>query len=327
MSAEDQVKSFRENLQALRAEIGTVIVGQEEVVTQVLLCLLAGGHAMLEGVPGLGKTLLVRTLSQCLNLKFSRIQFTPDLMPADIIGTHIVVEDEARRRSFQFHRGPVFGNVILADEINRATPKTQSALLEAMQEHAVTVAGTRYPLDEPFSVLATQNPIEMEGTYPLPEAQLDRFLLKLKVTYPSRDEERSILERMAGGDVPAVKPIVSIQKIAEVRRLVRDIYMDEKLKTYILDLTMATREPAQFKLPALKPLIAYGASPRATLALAATARALAFLNRRGYVTPEDVKTIGPDVLRHRILVSYEAEAENITSENIIQTLFEAIEVP
>jgi MoxR-like ATPase len=316
----------RESLfvEELLAELGKVIVGQRYLLERLLIGLFADGHLLLEGVPGLAKTLAVRTLAATVQAKFTRIQFTPDLLPADLIGTLVF---NPRTGDFTPRKGPVFTNLLLADEINRAPAKVQSALLEAMQERQVTIGDTTWPLESPFLVLATQNPIEQEGTYPLPEAQVDRFLLKLKVTYPNREEERAILDRMGGGEIPAVRPIVTIEKIREVRQLVREIYMDEKIRTYILDLTLASRDPEQAKLPALKPLVAYGASPRATLALAATSRALAFLNRRGYVTPEDVKTIAPDVLRHRILLTYEAEAENMTSEDIVRQILDHVEVP
>jgi MoxR-like ATPase len=311
-------------VEELLAELGKVIVGQRYLLERLLIGLFADGHLLLEGVPGLAKTLAVRTLAATVQAKFTRVQFTPDLLPADLIGTLIF---NPRTGDFTPRKGPIFTNLLLADEINRAPAKVQSALLEAMQERQVTIGDTTWPLESPFLVLATQNPIEQEGTYPLPEAQVDRFLLKLKVTYPNREEERAILDRMGGGEIPAVKPIVSLAKIREVRALVREIYMDEKIRTYILDLTLASRDPEQAKLPALKPLVAYGASPRATLALAATSRALAFLNGRGYVTPEDVKTIAPDVLRHRILLTYEAEAENLTSEDLVRQILDHVEVP
>jgi len=311
-------------VEELLAELGKVIVGQRYLLERLLIGLFADGHLLLEGVPGLAKTLAVRTLAATVQAKFTRIQFTPDLLPADLLGTLVF---NPRTGEFSPRKGPIFTHLLLADEINRAPAKVQSALLEAMQERQVTIGDTTWPLEAPFLVLATQNPIEQEGTYPLPEAQVDRFMLKLKVTYPNREEERAILDRMSGGEIPAVKPIVTLEKIREVRQLVREIYMDEKIRTYILDLTLASRDPEQAKLPALKPLVAYGASPRATLALAATSKALAFLNRRGYVTPEDVKTIAPDVLRHRILLTYEAEAENMTSEDLVRQILDHVEVP
>jgi MoxR-like ATPase len=325
VSAEEQVRSFRDNLQALRAEIGTVIVGQEEVVTQVLLCLLAGGHALLEGVPGLGKTLLVRTLSQALNLRFSRIQFTPDLMPADIIGTHIVVEDESRRRSFQFQRGPVFGNVILADEINRATPKTQSALLEAMQEHAVTVAGTRYALDEPFVVLATQNPIEMEGTYPLPEAQLDRFLLKILVKPPSSGELVSVLDRTTGRDSKPVRVLLSGQDLLAMRNLARDVPVAAHVKEYAARLVLATHADAAEASPMVKRYVRYGASPRGAQALILASKVLALLKGRYNVSLGDIREVAPPALRHRLILNFEGEAEGVKPDAILAQLLEALQ--
>jgi MoxR-like ATPase len=311
-------------VEELMGELGKVIVGQRYLLERLLVGLFADGHILLEGVPGLAKTLAVRTLASTIAAQFHRIQFTPDLLPADLIGTLVF---NPRTGEFTPRKGPVFTNLLLADEINRAPAKVQSALLEAMQERQVTISDTTYPIAEPFLVMATQNPIEQEGTYPLPEAQLDRFMLKLKVTYPSRDEEKEILERMSGSQVPEARQIVSLEKIRDVRKLVRDVYMDEKIKGYILDLTMATRDPEKYRLGNLKALIAYGASPRATLALAACAKALAFLNRRGYVTPEDVKTIAPDVLRHRILLTYEAEAENLTTEDLVRQVLDNVEVP
>ena len=308
----------------LLGELSKVIVGQQYLLERLLVGLFADGHLLLEGVPGLAKTLAVRTLAATLHCRIKRIQFTPDLLPADLIGTLVF---NPRTGEFTPRKGPVFTHLLLADEINRAPAKVQSALLEAMQEQQVTIGDTTYPIEDPFLVLATQNPIEQEGTYPLPEAQLDRFMLKLKVTYPSREEEKDILERMSGSQPPAARQIVTIERIREVRKLVKDVYMDEKIKTYILDLTMATRDPEKYRLGSLKPLIAYGGSPRATLALAASSKALAFLNHRGYVTPEDVKTIAPDVLRHRILLTYEAEAENLTSEDIVRQILDNVEVP
>ncbi len=311
-------------VEELLQELGKVIVGQRYLLERLLVGLFADGHLLLEGVPGLAKTLAVRTLASTLQAKFQRIQFTPDLLPADLIGTLIL---NPRTGEFTPRKGPIFTNLLLADEINRAPAKVQSALLEAMQERQVTIGETSYPLESPFLVLATQNPIEQEGTYPLPEAQLDRFLLKLRITYPDRDEERSILERMTGTEIPHARNIVSLERIREVRQLVGEIYMDEKLKNYILDITLASRRPEDYRLESLKPLVAYGASPRATLALALTSKAIAFINRRGYVTPEDVKNIAPDVLRHRILLTYEAEAENMTSEDIVKQILDNIEVP
>ncbi len=311
-------------IQELKKEISKVIVGQEELLQKILIGLLADGHLLLEGVPGLAKTLTVKTLAQAIDADFSRIQFTPDLLPADLTGTLIF---SPKDQSFSVRKGPLFANLVLADEINRAPAKVQSALLEAMQEHQITIADSTYPLPELFLVLATQNPIEQEGTYPLPEAQVDRFMLKLKVSYPKKEEERLILERMALDKPSAPARVIDPKQILHARSVVRDIYVDEKIKGYILDIVFATRDPQAYKLANLKPLIAYGASPRATIFLATAAKALAFLNGRGYVTPEDVKSIGTDVLRHRVLVSYEAEAENVGSEEIVRTIFETIEVP
>ncbi|MBI4386167.1 MAG: MoxR family ATPase [Elusimicrobia bacterium] len=311
-------------LQDLRKEIGKVIVGQEELVSRILVGLLGDGHILLEGVPGLAKTLAVKTLAQAIDATFSRIQFTPDLLPADLTGTLIF---HPKDNIFQVRKGPLFANLVLADEINRAPAKVQSALLEAMQERQVTIGDSSFALPELFLVLATQNPIEQEGTYPLPEAQVDRFMLKVAVTYPRREEERMILDRMTGGHPPAPKRLIAPAQIVSARKTVGEIYVDEKIKRYILDLVFATREPETFKLSQLRPLIRYGASPRATIYLTLASKAYAFLSGRGYVTPEDVKAIGQDVLRHRILVSYEAEAENVRSEDIVRTLFETVEVP
>jgi len=311
-------------LNDLLAEINKIMVGQETLVERVLIALLADGHILLEGVPGLAKTLLVKTVSQAIQANFARIQFTPDLLPADLIGTQIY---NPRNSEFSVHQGPIFVNLILADEINRAPAKVQSALLEAMQERQVTIADTTYPLDSLFLVLATQNPIEQEGTYPLPEAQVDRFMLKVLVDYPNRAEERLIVDRMTGAPLPLVKPVIDPSRILEAREVVRQIYIDEKIKEYILDLVFATRNPIDSNLPDLPPLISFGASPRASIYLVVAARAHAFLKGRGYVTPEDVKQVAPDVLRHRIIVSYEAEAEDITSADIVQRILDHIEVP
>ncbi|MBI5208926.1 MAG: MoxR family ATPase [Elusimicrobia bacterium] len=308
----------------IKREIARVIVGQEDIVDRVIVGLLANGHILIEGVPGLAKTLTIKTLAQTVDAGFSRIQFTPDLLPADLTGTLIFNPKDSE---FTVRKGPVFSNLVLADEINRAPAKVQSALLEAMQERHVTIGTTTYPLPELFLVLATQNPIEQEGTYPLPEAQVDRFMLKLKIGYPSKAEERGILERMAGQHAPAAQAAADPKQIMKARKIVSEIYLDEKIKTYILDLVFATRDPEGHRLASLKKLISYGASPRATIFLAQAAKAFAFLSGRGYVTPEDIKAIGADVLRHRIILSYEAEAENLTSENIIQSIFETVEVP
>ena len=320
----EQVKASQGTIEHLLREIAKVIVGQNDLVERLLIGLLADGHVLLEGVPGLAKTLSVRTLSQVIDAKFQRIQFTPDLLPADLIGTLVYSPKDG---TFTTKKGPIFANIILADEINRAPSKVQSALLEAMQEHQVTVGETTFPLPEPFLVLATQNPIEQEGTYPLPEAQVDRFMMKLVVTYPSKKEEKEILERMSTGQKIEVKPVLDPQDIFKLRKIVNQIYIDEKVKDYILDVVFATRFPEQFKLEQLKPLIAYGASPRASIMLTLAAKAHAFLRGRGYATPEDVKQIGLDVLRHRVIVTYEAEAEEMTSERIIAQIFDQIEVP
>ncbi|HZA50061.1 MAG TPA: MoxR family ATPase [Myxococcaceae bacterium] len=308
----------------LTREVGKVIVGQRYMVERTLIGLLTGGHVLLEGVPGLAKTLTVRTLADAIDAQFMRIQFTPDLLPADLVGTTIYNQHTA---NFTVRRGPIFANVILADEINRAPAKVQSALLEAMQERQVTIGDQTFPLPSPFIVLATQNPIEQEGTYPLPEAQVDRFMLKVKVGYPTREEEKVILDRMAGDTPPRATQVVSSELIARARGVVNDIYVDDKVKDYILNLVFATREPLKAGLKDLADFIEYGASPRATIYLGQAARAHAFLRHRGFVTPEDVKAIGFDVLRHRISLSYEAEAENLTPERIIQRIFDRVEVP
>ncbi len=310
-------------LAGVLAETQKVIVGQQGMMEGLLLGLVTGGHILLEGVPGLAKTLAVSTLARAVDTDFRRIQFTPDLLPADITGTTIYNRETGE---FTVKKGPVFSNIILADEINRAPAKVQSALLEAMQERQVTIGGETFPMADPFLVLATQNPIEQEGTYPLPEAQVDRFLLKLNVGYPTRDEERLILERMAGQDLPAVDKMISPDEIREMRAAVSTVFVDEKIKTYILDIVLATRDPQEAGLD-LAPLIAWGASPRATLALTQLARARALLRGRAFVIPEDVKAIGPDVLRHRVLITYEAEAQNMTSNDIVGVLLDNIEVP
>jgi MoxR-like ATPase len=308
----------------LMSEMGKVIVGQQYLLERMVISILANGHILLEGVPGLAKTLAVKTLASAMKTRFQRIQFTPDLLPADLVGTLIY---NPASSSFTVKKGPVFSNIILADEINRAPAKVQSALLEAMQERQVTIGETTYPLEEPFLVLATQNPIEQEGTYPLPEAQVDRFMMKLKITYPKRDEEKLILERMTSDDTLKVSPVVGPEDIKRARHTVAKIYTDDKVKNYIVDIVFATREPATFGLENLKPLIAYGGSPRATIYLAQAAKAYAFLQGRGYVTPEDVKTIGPDVLRHRVILTYEAEAEDMTSDDIVKQIFDGVPVP
>jgi len=308
----------------LREEIAQVVVGQRYLVDRLLIGLLTGGHVLLEGVPGLAKTLSVKTLAQAIDASFRRIQFTPDLLPADLIGTLVY---NPREGTFTTKRGPVFAQLVLADEINRAPAKVQSALLEAMQERQVTIGDETHALPDPFLVLATQNPIEQEGTYPLPEAQVDRFLMKLRITYPSREEERQILDRMATtAELPRVAPVIGPADIAAARRLVDQIYVDDKIKEYIVDVVFATRDPAAAKLD-LAPLIEYGASPRATIALTLAAKAHAFLEGRGYVTPQDVKTIGPDVLRHRVVVTYEAEAEDVDADEVVRRVFDGIPVP
>ena len=308
----------------LTAEIGKVIVGQQQMIERILVGLLAGGHVLLEGVPGLAKTLTVRTVCDAISAKFARIQFTPDLLPADLIGT--VIYDQ-KTGEFTSKLGPIFANLVLADEINRAPAKVQSALLEAMQEGQVTIGDRSYPLPDPFVVMATQNPIEQEGTYPLPEAQVDRFMLMIKVGYPSREEERSVMDRMTGARENKAVSKTSPAQLLEARKVVREVYMDDRVKDYIVNVVFATREPEKNGLKELAPLIEYGASPRASIALNLAARAHAFLRHRGYVTPEDVKAIGPDVLRHRVVLSYEAEAEEVTAEDIVRRVFEVVEVP
>jgi len=294
------------------------------LIERLIIGLLANGHILIEGVPGLAKTLSVRTLSQAIQSQFQRLQFTPDLLPADLIGTLVY---NPQSGDFTPKKGPIFANLILADEINRAPAKVQSALLEAMQERQVTIGEYTYPLDEPFLVLATQNPIEQEGTYPLTEAQVDRFMLKVVITYPDRREEREIMERMTRDSLPPVNPVISPEAIVRARGVVSEIYVDEKIKDYVLDIVFATREPEEFDLADLKPLIAYGASPRATIYLITTAKAHAFLHGRGYVTPEDIKQVAMDVLRHRIIVTYEAEAEELTSEDVVRKILDQVEVP
>jgi MoxR-like ATPase len=318
-----QAEEYSRRLGQVLAETEKVIVGQRQMMEGLLLGLITGGHILLEGVPGLAKTLAVSTLARTLDTGFRRIQFTPDLLPADITGTTIYNRETGE---FTVKKGPVFSNIILADEINRAPAKVQSALLEAMQERQVTIGGETFPLADPFLVLATQNPIEQEGTYPLPEAQVDRFMLKLRVGYPTRDEEKIILERMAGHRLPDVDRVIDPDGIRDIRRAVDSVFVDEKIKAYILDIVFASRDPRAAGLE-LAPLIAWGASPRATLALTQLSRARALLRGRAFVIPEDVKAVGSDVLRHRILITYEAEAENLTSDDIVTTLLDNIEVP
>jgi MoxR-like ATPase len=308
----------------LTAELHKRIVGQDVMLERLLIGLLTGGHVLLEGVPGLAKTLTVRSLAEAMHASFERIQFTPDLLPADVVGTMVYNQ---RSGEFTARRGPIFANIVLADEINRAPPKVQSALLEAMQEHQVTLGGETFPLPEPFLVLATQNPIEQEGTYPLPEAQVDRFMLKLRVDYPDRNTEREIMRRMAGQSLPPLDAVATPADIFAARREILALYMDEKIEEYIVDLVQATREPGRYGLEQLTPLIQYGASPRATIYLAVAARAHAFLRHRSYVLPDDVKAVGPDVLRHRIITTFEAEAEDISSDDVVSRILGTVEVP
>ena len=308
----------------LFGELNKVVVGQKYLVERLTIGLLANGHVLLEGVPGLAKTLSVKSLAACLNVKFSRLQFTPDMLPADVIGTQIY---NPQSGGFTTRQGPIFANLVLADEINRAPAKVQSALLEAMQEKQVTIGDRSYKLEEPFLVLATQNPIEQEGTYPLPEAQVDRFMLKLKIGYPTREEERQILDLMARtSGLPAAQSVVDVKHILAARQVINDIYVDDKVKDYIVDLVCATRDPGKYKIN-VKDFIQLGASPRATISLTLAAKAYAFLKGRGYVTPQDVKSIGMDVLRHRVAITYEAEAEDKTSETVIQKIFDELPVP
>ncbi len=320
----ERVQRESDFLNELLGEIRKIVVGQDTLVERVLIGILADGHILLEGVPGLAKTLLVKTVSQAISGDFSRLQFTPDLLPADLLGTQIY---NPRTSEFTVHRGPIFANLVLADEVNRAPAKVQSALLEAMQERQVTIGDTTFPLESLFLVLATQNPIEQEGTYPLPEAQVDRFMLKVIVDYPARDEERMIIDRMTGEDLPDTAAVVTQDDIFKARQIVRSVYVDEKVKEYILDLVMATRDPSGDGITYLKPLIAYGASPRASIYMVAAARARAFLQGRGYVSPEDIKQIAPDVLRHRVIPTYEAEAEDISSAEIVGDIIDHIHVP
>ena len=308
----------------LREEIGHVIIGQSHMLDRLLIGLLSNGHVLLEGVPGLAKTLTIKSLAQAIHAKFSRIQFTPDLLPADVIGTLIYNQQKSE---FVVRKGPIFANFILADEINRSPAKVQSALLEAMQERQVTIGDTTYKLDEPFLVLATQNPLEQEGTYPLPEAQVDRFIMKVVVDYPKMTEEQKILRLNIQGDFPVIKQVVSLQEVGNAKELARQIYMDEKIEQYILDIVFATRSPEKYKLEKLKPLISYGASPRGSINLGLAAKAQAFLNKRGFVIPEDVRSICKDVLRHRIGLTYEAEAENVKVEDVIEDVLRQINVP
>jgi MoxR-like ATPase len=311
-------------VQDVARQVAKRVVGQEYMIDRMLISLLTGGHVLLEGVPGLAKTLTVRTLAETIDTVFQRIQFTPDLLPADVVGTQVYDQSTGK---FLVKKGPIFANIILADEINRAPAKVQAALLEAMQEKQVTIGGTTFKLTEPFLVLATQNPIEQEGTYPLPEAQVDRFMLKLRVGYPSRDEEKEIMRRMASGDPIAVEKVASPDAILAARHRISELYMDDRIMDYIVDIVHASREPGAAGLADLAPLIEFGASPRATIALAQASRAHAFLRGRSFVTPDDVKAIAPDVMRHRVLTTYEAEAEEVSSDEIVQRILSKIESP
>ncbi len=311
-------------VEAVRAEVARVIVGQRYLIDRLLIALLCDGHILIEGVPGLAKTLSVHTLAQTLGAGFVRIQFTPDLLPADVTGTQIFNPQEGR---FYTRKGPIFANIVLADEVNRAPAKVQSALLEAMQERQCSIGGETFTLPQPFMVLATQNPIESEGTYPLPEAQLDRFMLKAVVSYPTRQEERQILERYEKGDMPEVRRVVTVEELLAARSAVQAVHVDESLRDYIVHLVIATREPKTYRLDQLSPLIAFGASPRATIYLAQAAKAYAFIGCRGYVTPDDVKAVAKDVLRHRVIITYEAEAEELTSDDIVARVLEGVPVP
>ena len=320
----EKIKNESAFVDLLMSEIGKVIVGQKVMVERLVIGLLGNGHILLEGVPGLAKTLAIKTLAAAMKAKFQRIQFTPDLLPADLIGTQIYNQKDG---NFLIRKGPIFSNFILADEINRAPAKVQSALLEAMQERQITIGETTFKLEEPFLVLATQNPIEQEGTYPLPEAQVDRFMLKIVITYPERAEELAIMRQNMSLVETKINPVISPEEILRARHLLNEVYIDEKIEKYILDIVFATRNPKQFGLNKLAELISYGASPRATINLAIGAKAMAFIKRRGYVIPEDVRAICLDVLRHRVAVTYEAEAEEITSENVIQEILNKVVVP
>ena len=321
-SDKEAIEAFCNKYNILREEVAKVIVGQDAVIKDILITIFSRGHVLLIGVPGLAKTLAIKTLAQLIDANFSRIQFTPDLLPADVIGTMIYSQ---KKEEFQIKKGPIFSNFILADEINRASAKVQSALLEAMQERQVTIGESTFKLDEPFLVLATQNPIEQEGTYPLPEAQVDRFMLKVVINYPQKEEERLIIRQNICGERPSVAPILKVEDILEARKVVQEVYMDEKIERYILDIV--SRFPEEYGLSELKNMIAFGGSPRASINLALAARAYAFIKRRGYVIPEDVRAVAQDVMRHRIGLSYEAEANNMTSAEIISEILNAVEVP
>lgn len=328
----DDIRQLNEKIQfqgvfidRLRDEVGRVIVGQQHMLDRLLIGLLSNGHVLLEGVPGLAKTLTIKSLAQAVHAKFSRIQFTPDLLPADVIGTMIY---QQQRNEFVVRKGPIFANFVLADEINRAPAKVQSALLEAMQERQVTIGDSTYKLEEPFLVLATQNPLEQEGTYPLPEAQVDRFIMKVIVGYPTKQEEQMIIrQNVQGVQAPKVEPVVNVQELVDAKDLTRKIYMDEKIEQYILDIVFATRTPDQYQLSRLQPLISYGGSPRASINLALAAKAYAYLSKRAFVIPEDIKAVAKDVLRHRIGLTYEAEAENVNVEQIIEDILKTVQVP
>ena len=321
----ERIKEETQSLQAIRQAVSSVIVGQEQLLDGLLIALLADGHVLLEGLPGLAKSLAVQSLAQAVAGSFNRIQFTPDLLPSDLTGTHVY---NPKTGDWTVRKGPLFANFVLADEINRAPAKVQSALLEAMQERQVSLGGETHNLPAPFLVLATQNPVEQEGTYPLPEAQVDRFLMKIVVGYPSKEDEMAIIERMGTrGQEPKIEAPTTIEKLEELRRLMQTIYVDEKVKSYVVDLVFATRDPSLVGLDRLKPLVLYGASPRASLALTGAARARAFLEGRGFVTPQDVKAVGMPVLRHRLITTYEAEAEEVTSEAILQEIFDHVPVP
>jgi len=321
---QDQSELDHTLIQGVLDQVAKRVVGQDAMVERLIISLLTGGHVLLEGVPGLAKTLTVRTLAETVHTTFSRIQFTPDLLPADVVGTQIYDQSTGK---FSVKKGPIFANIVLADEINRAPAKVQAALLEAMQEKQVTIGGTTYKLDEPFLVLATQNPIEQEGTYPLPEAQVDRFMLKLRVGYPTREEEKEIMRRMAGGMAIVVDAVANPTAIMAARKRISELFLDARIVDYIVDLVHATRAPADFKLADLTSLIEFGASPRATIALAQSARAHAFLRGREFVSPDDVKAMAPDVLRHRVLLTYEAEAESVTSDQVVQRVLDAVPSP
>ncbi|HEX9737418.1 MAG TPA: MoxR family ATPase [Thermoanaerobaculia bacterium] len=319
-----EIEAQAHKLARLREEIAKVIVGQSYMIDRILMALIADGHILVEGIPGLAKTTAIKTVAAAIHTGFSRIQFTPDLLPADLIGTEIY---RPQHGDFVLKKGPIFTNLLLADEINRAPAKVQSALLEAMQERQVTIGDETRPLPDPFLVLATQNPIEQEGTYPLPEAQVDRFMLKLRVGYPDKVEEKEIMRRMARREKPRVEPVLTPEDIKEMRRVADSLYLDEKVEDYIVDVVFATREPGLYKLGKLEKMIDYGASPRATIYLAQAAKVQALMSGRGYVTPQDVKTVGPDVLRHRVLISYEAEAQDLTADDVVQEIFNTVDVP